>query len=396
MYSQYIVLPEGLSFSKVFSVKPEPVTTLWYLLSSIPDPRRAQGRRHPLPVMLVLALLALCSGHTSYEAMEEWAKNYQELLKKELPFVAGHTPDAATFHRLFTRLDVGIFEEILGNWLQRIITQKKGEGIAIDGKTISGTGIHIVAAFTHKLQSVLFEMGTSEKGKEIVIGPKVLKNVTVKDHIVTGDAMFTQRKICEQIVADGGGYVFTVKGNQPQIEEALKLYFADLPWKAPIQNNTMVTYWKGRKEKRILRMSDDHQLLSYLNWPRITHVWECTREIKRKGETTREVAIGIASFPKALEIFATADKLNQYLRGHWGIENGLHRTRDVSFNEDKATIRKGKAPQIMAALRNLVISIFHRGTVRSFKTAFRRFAAHPEEMFKFLGLTDIAKTAVLA
>jgi predicted transposase YbfD/YdcC len=387
MHSQYIVLPEGLSFSKVFSVKPEPVTTLWYFLHTIPDPRRAQGRRHALPVILVLALLALCSGHTSYQAMEEWAENYQELLKKHLPFLADHTPDAATFHRVFTRLAVGIFEEVIANWLQKIIPQEKGEGIAIDGKTISGTGIHIVAAFTHTLQSVLFEIGTEEKGKEIVIGPAVLKHVPVKNHIVTGDAMFTQRKICEQIVQGKGGYVFTVKGNQPQAEETIKLYFSDVPWKAPIQHTTMVTQWKGRKERRIMRMSDDPQLLSYLNWPGLTHVWECTREVKRKDETTTEVAIGIASFPKALEQLATAEKLNEYLRGHWSIENGLHRTRDVTFNEDKATIRKGKAPQVMAALRNLVISILHRGTVRSFTTAFRRFAAHPEELFQFLGLT---------
>jgi predicted transposase YbfD/YdcC len=393
MYSQYTVLPEGLSFSKVFSVKPEPITTLWYFLHSIPDPRRAQGRRHSLPVILVLALLALCSGHTSYQAMEEWAKNYQELLRKELPFLANHTPDAATFHRVFTKLNVGIFEEILGNWLQRIIPQEKGEGIALDGKTISGTGIHIVAAFTHKLQSVLFEIGTDTKGKEIVIGPEVLKNISLKEHIVTGDAMFTQRKICEQIVGGAGGYVFTVKGNQPHVEETIKLYFSDLPWKAPVQTDSMVTYWKGRKEKRIMRMSGDPQVLSYLNWPGLTHIWECTRQIRSRGETTTEVAVGIASFPPG---YATAKQLNQYLRGHWGIENGLHRTRDVTFNEDKATIRKGKAPQIMAALRNLVISILHRGTVRSFKTAFRRFSAHPEELFQFLGLKNVAKAAVLA
>lgn len=396
MYSQYIVLPEGLSFSKAFSVKPEPVTTLWYFLHSIPDPRRAQGRRHALPIILVLALLALCSGHTSYQAMEEWAENYQDLLNRELPFLAGHTPDAATFHRVFTKLDVSIFEEILGNWLQQIIPQERGEGIAIDGKTISGTGIHIVAAFTHKLQSVLFEIGTETKGKEIVIGPEVLKQLSVKDHIVTGDAMFTQRKICDQISTREGGYVFTVKGNQAHMEEAIKLYFADLPWKAPLQKDTMVTYWKGRKERRSMRMSDDPQFLSYLKWPGLTHVWECTREVKRNNETTTEVAIGIASFPQTLDKLATAEKLNAYLRGHWGIENGLHRTRDVTFHEDKATIRKGKAPQIMAALKNLVISILHRGSVRSFPTAFRRFASHPEELFQFLGLSEIQKAYVLA
>lgn len=206
--------------------------------------------------------------------------------------------------------------------------------------------------------------------------------------------MFTQRKICEQIVRTGGGYVFTVKGNQPQIADAVRLYFADLPWGAELQTHTMVTCWKGRKEKRSIRMTADHHLLTYLTWPGLTHVWECTREITRGGRTITEVAIGICSFPKRLAHLATAEKLNQYVRGHLSIENGLHRARDVTFNEDTATIRKGKAAQVMAALKNLVISILHRGTVRSFKTAFRRFAAHPKELFRFLGLTEVSKTQV--
>ena len=386
MYSQYIVLPESLSFSKVFSVKPEPLSTLWTMLHVIPDPRRAQGRRHDLPIVLTLAILALCCGHTSYQAMEEWAENYQELLKEQLSWIAGHTPDAATFHRVFARLDIEIFEEVLGAWLQRIIPQTAGEGIAIDGKTISGTGVHIVGAFTHKIQSVLFEMGTDIKGKELVVGPEVLKKIPLKDHIVTGDAMFTQRKICEQIIKAKGGYVFTVKGNQEQLEEAIRIYFADLPFKAQIQTHTMTTYWKGRKEKRSVTMSQE--LNSYLQWPGITHVWQCVREIKRHGQVTVEVAVGIAALPPK---YATPKDLNEYIRGHWAIENGLHRTRDVSFHEDKATIRKGKAPQVMAALKNIVISIFHRATVRSFPIAFRRFASHPEELFSFLGLPEVQK-----
>lgn len=389
MYREYIVLPEGLSFSPVFSVKPEPVTSLWYFLHSIPDPRRPQGTRHPLPVVLLLALLALCCGHTSYQAMEEWCRNYQGLLKKQLSLVAGHTPDAATFHRVFARLDVAVFEEVLGSWLQAIIPLTEGEGIALDGKTIRGTGLHVVSAFTHTMQSVLFETGTDSKGKELISGPKVIEQIPVRGHIVTGDAIFAQRKICEQIMAQEGGYVFTVKGNQGTVEAAIRLYFADLPWKAPVQAHTSIMYWKGRREKRTLRMSGDQQILSYLNWPGLTHVWECTREVRRKGKMTTEVVVGIASLP---EEYTSAEELNNYIRGHWSIENSLHRTRDVSFHEDRATIRKNHAPQLMAALKNLVISIFHRATVRSFPTAFRRFAAHPEELLHFLGLPEVQKT----
>ena len=396
MSSQYIVLPRGLSYSEVFSVKPEPVTTLWYFLHSIPDLRRAQGRRHNLSIVLLLAILALCSGYNSYQAMKEWARNYQDLLQEQLPFLAGHTPDAATFHRVFAGLDIVAFEDILGSWLQAIIPSETGEGIALDGKTVSGTGIHIVAAFTHKIQSVLFEMGTDIKGKELVVGPVVIEKIPVKNHIITGDAMFAQKKICEQIIKRDGGYVFTVKGNQGKLEEDIRLFFTDPPFQTKLQIYTQIDCWKGKKEKRTLRMSDNQELLSYLNWPGLTNIWECTREIKRKGVTTTETAIGIASFPKELQKRATAKYLNQYIRGHWSIENGLHRTRDVTFHEDKSTIRKGKAPQVMAALKNLVISIFHRATVRSFPTAFRRFAAKPEELFTFLGLPETQKAYVYA
>lgn len=386
MYSEYTVLPEGLSFSTVFSVKPEPVSSLWFFLSTIPDQRRAQGRRHPLQIMLLLAILAMCCGYTSYQAMEEWSRNYQGLLEKQLNFIAGHTPDAATFYRVFASIDVVGFEEVLGNWLQAIIPLEQGEGIAIDGKTISGTGVHLVAAFTHKLQAVLFEMGTDVKGKELVIGPEVINHIPIKNHVVTGDAMFTQKKICEQIIRRAGGYVFTVKGNQQTLEESLHIFFQDPPFSVPIQTHTMIDCWKGGREKRTIRMSDNQQFLTYLTWPGLTHVWECTREITRKGVTTKEIAVGIASLPKA---FATAEKLNSYVREHWSIENGLHRTRDTSFHEDKATIRNKSAAQMMAALKNLVISLFHRATVRAFPTAFRRFASNPQELFSFLGLSDI-------
>ncbi|MGH2613161.1 MAG: ISAs1 family transposase, partial [Rhabdochlamydiaceae bacterium] len=385
MYSEYTVLPIGLSFSSVFSVKPEPISTLWFFLSTIPDPRRPQGTRHPLPIVLLLAILALCCGYTSYQAMEEWSKNYQELLREQLSFVSGHTPDAATFYRVFASIDVGAFEEILGNWLQAIIPVEDGEGIAIDGKTISGTGVHLVAAFTHKLQTVLFEMGTDVKGKELVVGPQVIDHIPVKNHVLTGDAMFTQKKICEQITKQHGGYVFTVKGNQGNMEEALRMFFADPPWKVAMPTHKTIDCWKGRKERRTLRMSDDAQLLSYLNWPGLTHVWECTRVVTRKGITTTESAVGIAHL---LPQHSSAEKLNRYIREHWSIENGLHRQRDVVFHEDKATNRNKPATQMMAALKNLVISIFHRATVRAIPTAFRRFASHPQELFSFLGLPE--------
>lgn len=391
MLIKYIVLPNNCAYSKIFSVKPEPLTTLWYMLHSVSDFRRAQGKRHPLPIVLLLAILALCCGSTSYEAMEEWCQNYQEELKRYIPFIAGHTPVAATFHRVFRNLDAVAFEEVVGNWLQGITPQELGEGIALDGKSVHGTSFHLVSAFAHIAKSVLFQMGTEEKGKELIIGPEVLKHITITNHVVTGDALFAQRTLCKQIIKENGGYVFRVKGNQEMLENDIRLFFESKPFGAVINTFTTIDRWKGQKETREISVSSDSQICHYLNWPGLTHIWQMRKMVTKKGATTTEVSVGIAGLGKEIiENKDIAEVIAEYIRGHWSIENRLHRQRDVVFNEDHATVRCGNAPEIMAALKNLVISIFHRATVRSFPKAMRRFAARPEELFAFLGLTMVS------
>lgn len=397
MYYKYIVLPEKSAYSKIFSVKPEPITTLWFMLHEIADPRRPQGKRHDLPTLLTLAVLAICCGQESFQAMHEWSINYQEMLTTHVGFLSGHMPDAATFHRVFARLDRFSFEEVVGKWLRAVIPTEKGEGIGLDGKSLHGTSFHLVAAFSHIAKGVLFEIGTEDKGKELVVGPEVIKHLTIKDRVVTADALFAQRQLCRQIVKDGGGFCIRVKGNQETLERDIHLYFKDLPFKAPVASYKTTDRWKGQIEKRTVTVSSDPQVISYLCWPGLTHIWYLKKEVTKNNKTTCTESVGIASLPE--DLFAnknTAQQISGYIRGHWGIENRLHRTRDMVFNEDHATIRKGSAPQIMAAVKNIVLSIFHRATVRNFKTAQRRFAAHPEELFAFLGLTQVQKAYVYA
>lgn len=397
MYSKYIVLPRRLSYSSIFSVKPEPVTTLWYTLHSVVDHRRGQGRRHDLPTILTLAILALSCGYTSYLAMQEWCENYQKSIKEQVPFLADHMPNSATFHRVFANLATKAFEEVVGSWLQAITPLEIGEGISLDGKSLHGTNLHLVSAFAHVARAVLFEQGTETKGKELVVGPEVLTHITIKDHVVTGDALFAQKTLCEQIKLTQGGYVFRVKGNQDALEKNIRLFFTEPPFQANIQKHTTVNRWKGQKEIREVSVSSDPQLISYLSWPGLTHVWEMKKTITKHGETTTTVSVGIARIHSLIQKDGKiAEQIAGYIRGHWGIENRLHRTRDVTFNEDKSTIRKGHAPQTMAILKNIVTSIFHRGMVRNFKSAMRKFAADPEELFQFLGLTQVTQTQAYA
>lgn len=368
----------------VFLIEPAPITSLWYFLHKIPDQRRAQGKRHSLPTVLILAILAIATGADSFQAIAEWSVNYQAQLKEVVPFLAFHTPDKSTFHRIFSRLDTEAFEEALSCWIQTITHLEKGEGIALDGKTTAKDSLHLVAAFAHKAKSVLFQKATDTKGKELVLAPQILDRVSVKDQIITADALHAQRKFCEAIYQKGGGYVIVVKGNQEKLQEDLKLFFETPPFKAGIESCQALEKQRGRIEKRTIWMSED--LTDYLDWPGLTHVFKIIREREGKGRKSIETDYGIASLPPG---FTTIKHLSKYLRGHWSIENNLHRIRDVSFGEDASTIRTGKAPQVMAILRNLVMTVFKRGSVKSFPAAFRRFAAYPEELFAFLGLDQV-------
>lgn len=378
-----------LKTSPVFLIEPAPVTSLWYFLHNIKDHRRAQGKRHSLPLVLILAILAICCGADSFQSVAEWAQNYQDHLREVVPFLAFHTPDKSTFHRVFANLDSQSFEIALGKWIQTITSLEEGEGIALDGKTTAKDSLHLVAAFAHKAQAVLFQASTNIKGKELILAPLVLERVSVKDRVITADALHAQRQFCQQIIQSGGGYVFVVKGNQERLHEDLKLFFENPPFKAAIESSQTLEKNKGRVEKRTIWCSQD--LTEYLAWPGLTQVFKVQRDRSDKGEKTSETAYGIASLPLK---YSSIQALSKYLRGHWSIENNLHRVRDVSFHEDQSTIRKGKAPQVMALLRNLVISVFKKGEIKSFPPAFRRFSAHPEELFEFLGLNQVQMAAV--
>jgi predicted transposase YbfD/YdcC len=89
-------------------------------------------------------------------------------------------------------------------------------------------------------------------------------------------------------------------------------------------------------------------------WPEVKQILKITKTRITKKKTTTEVAYGITSLSKNM---ANPEKIMEIWRNHWHIENRLHWVRDVVFNEDRCTIRKGSSPQNMATLRNLVIYI---------------------------------------
>jgi predicted transposase YbfD/YdcC len=139
----------------------------------------------------------------------------------------------------------------------------------------------------------------------------------------------------------------------------------------------------GRVEKRRLWVSSI--LADYTNWPHLAQVCRLERTVTCKGETRQELAYAVTSL-SAQE--ANPRQLLILWRGHWGIENRVHwvsRGLGMTMDEDRCQIRTRAAPQIMAALHNMTISLLRLAGKRNIAAAFRRHAAHPSEALALVG-----------
>ncbi len=140
----------------------------------------------------------------------------------------------------------------------------------------------------------------------------------------------------------------------------------------------------GRLEERTLRTTTI--LTLHGKWPGLAQGFELTRKRTVKGETTVEVVHGITSLKEGA---ADARRLLGLTRGHWGIENRLHYVRDVTLGEDGCRVRKGSAPQVLAAVRNAVIHLLAGVEAPSYAAAIRRLNNHPEEALALLDLPQL-------
>jgi Transposase DDE domain len=122
-------------------------------------------------------------------------------------------------------------------------------------------------------------------------------------------------------------------------------------------------------------------LNSYLDWPGVARVGLLEREVTVGDEATVEVRYLIASVSRERAAAAT---LPGWVRGHWGIENRLHRVRDVTMGEDANRARSGSGPQVLATLRNLAISRLRLDEVTNIAAALRRNAARVGDLIASL------------
>lgn len=373
------------------------VGSLYAKFRELRDTRKAKGLRYRLETILVIMILAKICGEDNPSGMAEWAKHRMGLLCEALKLERKAMPHHSTYRRLAAEV---ICVEELEHMLSALWSEKRYFGkqvlLAIDGKVLRGTlneeqeGVYLLAAYLPAEGLVLLEVEVAGKGSEIPAAPKLLKSIDLRDKVVMGDAMHTQREVSIQIVEAGGDYIWLAKGNQPHIEEDIRLWFEPDPTPIPgqaylpkdFETTHTVNKGHGRIEKRSLTTSS--QLKDFLDWPYLEQVFQLERKFTslKTGEVHQQVVYGFTSLSRDK---IAPPQLLTLIRSYWGIENGLHCRRDVTLQEDKTRMTKRNAGRVMACLNNLVLGLLiGKLNFRYLPSARRYFAAFPSQALALL------------
>jgi len=355
-------------------------------LGRVPDPRDRRGIRYPLVPVLAIAVCAMLAGARSYAAIAEWAADAPPRLRARLG-LPGAVPDLATIWRVLTAVDPAALDAAVGAWVAAQLAGRRRPGtrvvVAVDGKTVrgartaDGAAPHLRACLDHGTGVVLAQVAVDGKTNEITMFTSLLGQAgDLREALVTADALHAQREHATWLAERGAHYLVTVKGNQPGLLRQLR----SLPWKQVPAGHVQDGRGHGRIERRIVKAVT---VAAGIAFPHAAQAIQVTRKSRRPGSRRwrTETSYAITSLPAAQ---ARPGQLAAWIRGHWKIENQLHWVRDVTFGEDASTARTGTGPHVMAALRNLVISILRLAGHAGIAAALRHAARDPARPFRLL------------
>lgn len=344
--------------------------------ADLPDPRRAQGRRHRLSDMIIIAVTAVVCCADGWADVADFGNAKLKWFATFLDLPHG-IPCQDTFERVFARLDPDAFERCFVNWTKALAGSSAGKLVAIDGKKIRrsfehawghSTATHLVSAFVQENATVLGQLAVDCKENEIVAIPRLLELLDLKGATVTIDAMGCQTQIAAKIVGNGGDYVLAVKDNQPALHDTLRRHLDEM----------ILEKFKGVRHDSVRTVDGDHgrietrrvwvtdQLDDWLD-PVQRNRWAGLKSVV-VAEARREMPLKPTSVERRYFIASVggtdAGRMARIIRGHWSVENQLHWVLDVAFAEDAARQRKDHSAENFSRLRRIALNLLRRETTR--------------------------------
>jgi predicted transposase YbfD/YdcC len=337
---------------------------------TLEDPRIERTKKHNLLDILVIALCTLLTGGEGFQDMALFGQSKQAWLQTFLALPHG-IPSHDTFGRVFARLNPQRFQECFLSWTRAVAQFTEGTLISLDGKTVKASfdratttsPLHMVSAWCSEQGGlVLGQRKTDTKSNEITAIPELLQLLAIKGCIVTIDAMGCQTAIARQIQAQGGDYLLALKSNHKKASAAVKRYFHQhiehhLAWRTAENFFDAFDDSHGRTvRRRVWTITDLFPLPELTKWPGLQSVIvvETIRMAHQQAPVTSDYRVYISSLVRSATAFASM------IRQHWDIENKLHWSLDVTFNEDHCRIRKEHAAENMAAVRHVALNLLRQ------------------------------------
>lgn len=350
---------------------------------NLEDPRSTINRHHLLVDVIVISICAVVAGADGPVGIEEWAKKKKDWLKTHLSLPHG-IPSHDTFGRVLQALKPQAFQECFIAWLTSLNKDAGSQGgrhVAIDGKALRRSHdsrrelgpLYLVSAWATESGVTMGQVATEEKSNEITAIPQLLEQLELEGTVITIDAAGCQRNIARQIVDGGGDYLLALKGNQPSVYEDVQKYFDE-----QMRNEfagVRVSQWEehdqrhGREEERYYyQLSVPSSIRNQKRWAGLKTIGMALRVAKENGEVTVEARYYLSS------LRANGRRFAQLVRGHWGIENSLHWSLDMTFREDESRIRQRNLTENIAWLRRLALTLLKQHPYQQSVAMKRRIA----------------------
>ena len=339
-----------------------PVLPLTAVFDDLPDPRRDTANKlHALTDLLAIATCAVIGGAESWEAIAEYGRTKADFFKRFLPLDNG-IPSPDTFERVFAKLAPGAFARAFGRWMAGACEATGLIPIAIDGKSArrakrnTATGcLTVVSAWATENRLTLGQVAVPDGSNEIGVIPELLRTLDLAGAIVTIDAAGCQVENARLIRGQGGHYLLAVNDNHPTLRAAVERVAAvaaaaDFAG-VPVGEEADAAH--GRQEERYVSVFGAPAGIPP-DWPDVAAVVQVNREREVGGKRTCTTHYYLTSYA------GTAAEMAAFVRGHWGIENGLHWVLDVVFREDDSRVRAGHAGENLAMVRRVAVSLLRR------------------------------------
>ena len=371
------------------------LNVLWQHFSGLEDPRVERGKLHSLYNVLTMALCAVIGGANDWETVYEFALTHVAWFATLLHMPNG-VPSKDTFRRVFCALEPRAFEACFRRWVKTLVRDLNAQVVAVDGKSVRGalgtgledTALHLVHVWASEQKLLLAQRAVEGAPGEVSAIPELLEVLELKGAVVTVDANGCTAKIAQAIVEAEADYVLALKGNRGPLHEHVQEVFAQVrtaeekKWQeeqAPgrrvdearagaqegaeehqaqqMSHSRSEEAGHGRHEVRsawALELKLEQAPASASTWVKLRSAVMLLRERSEGGRTTREWHYYLSS------MCPQAEQLARVIRSHWGVENDLHWSLDVSMNEDSRPIRDHNGAQNFALLSRMALTLLRR------------------------------------